>query len=115
MSQMRKLENTIRQLRRDRLRANTGHSPTAWRMAHTDPLLPFKIGRLNGRRRALSALSWRWKASPSGPREQAERLRTLDRIPVQHAGPLADQYVCCGVPDGPPAEKARLNLSHAKH
>jgi hypothetical protein len=42
--------------------------------------------------KTLSALSWRWKASPSGPREQAQRLRTLVGIPVQHAGPLADQY-----------------------
>src|SRR5580693_7317087 len=63
--------------------------------------------------KTLSALSWRWKASPSGPREQAERLRTLDRIPAQHAGPLADQYGCRR-PNGPPGEKARLNLSHAE-
>jgi hypothetical protein len=42
--------------------------------------------------KTLSAPRWRWKASPSGTREQAERLRTLDGIPVQHAGPLADQY-----------------------
>jgi hypothetical protein len=47
-----------------------------------------------------SALSWRWKASLSGTREQAERLRTLDGTPVRHAGPLADQYGCRR-PNGP--------------
>src|SRR5271156_4117375 len=63
--------------------------------------------------KTLSALSWRWKASPSGPHEQAERLRTLDGIPVQHAGPLADQYGC-RPRNGPAGEKAKLNLSLAE-
>jgi hypothetical protein len=42
--------------------------------------------------KTLSALNRRWKPSPSGPREQAEQLRTLDGTPVQHAGPPADPY-----------------------
>jgi hypothetical protein len=33
------------------LRAITGHPPTAWRTGEFDPLLPHKIGRMNGRKR----------------------------------------------------------------
>ena len=35
------------------------------------------------------------------------RLRTLDGTPVQHAGPVADQYAAR---TGPPGEKAQSNL-----
>jgi hypothetical protein len=36
--------------------ANSGHSPTAWRMAQYDPLLTFKVGPLNGREAPESGL-----------------------------------------------------------
>src|ERR1700733_10053231 len=60
--------------------------------------------------KTLSAPSWRWKVSLSGPCEQAERLRTLEGTLVQHAGPLADQYGCRR-PNASAREKAQLNLS----
>ena len=78
-------------------------------LAHRDCLVRF---RRDGRDLAVatverdknfSALSWRWKASPSGPREQAQRLRTLVGIP-RSACWTARRPVRCGYrrPNGPP-------------
>jgi hypothetical protein len=39
------------------LRANSRHSPTAWRTGQFDPLLPFKIGPVNEREARESGLS----------------------------------------------------------
>jgi hypothetical protein len=66
--------------------------------AHRNSLVPcaapaaISLSLPSNATKTLFALSWRCKASPSGPREQVELLRTLDGTPVQHAGPPADQH-----------------------
>jgi hypothetical protein len=50
------------------LRANSGHSPWAWRTGQIDPLLPFKIGPMNGR-----------EAPKSGHRLNASKRVKSDR------------------------------------
>jgi NADPH-dependent 2,4-dienoyl-CoA reductase/sulfur reductase-like enzyme len=91
MSAMRR--NGTKHLSRVISRTGTASSASAARAA-ISLSLPSNVTK------TPSALSWRWKASPSGTREQAERLRTLDGTPVRHAGPLADQYGC-RQPKGP--------------
>ena len=38
--------------------ANTGHSAMAYRTGQVDPLLPFKVGRMNEREKAVFGKAW---------------------------------------------------------
>ena len=89
-----------------RLRAITGHPPTAWRTSEFDPLLPFKIGPANGREAPESGLRLKASVAPSPMGEHMiggrVRFYRRDRLRAKRAvrRRLAAWFRPCSRPKG---------------